>query len=207
LLSDNLQDRIAAGLGQAGRKLGLQTDIFRPRDAGPALAAANRFMRLAVAFHIGKGFTEPASPGVPFWQAMLDSAYTKPGDYLVQGSSIWFIASQPRLLPVLCVQTNRRVHFSRPARADHVGPGDYAAMRAETMRPLLTDWPAAMQTASRQGGAQPGDGLWRVLLPAIPGMILQPGDRMTDDLHRACIVVAADLSATGWDLRARETQP
>jgi len=141
---------------------------------------------------------------------MLDSAYTRPGDYLVQGGKIWFIASQPRLLPVLCVQTNRVVTFSRPATQDRIGPGGYAGIQRATLRPLLTDWPASVLAAGAARGAPahlPADlpaAHWAVLLPAWPGICLQPGDRMTDDLNRAAIVTSAELSDLGWRLSVRE---
>ena len=209
-MSDLLQDRIAAGLGIAARKLGVTADAYRPRDATPALAPRNRYMRLPVAFHIGKGFDAPATQGAPLWQALLDSAYTKPGDYLVQGSETWFIASQPRLLPVLCVQANRIVNFTRAAVPDRVGQNAYAGMQREAHRPLLTGWPASVLATGAARTAQahlPADlpaAQWTVLLPILPQVILRAGDRMTDDLGRAGIVISADQTAQGWRLTVRE---
>ncbi len=209
-MSDILQDRIAAGLGRAVRRLGVPTDAYRATAASMPLALRNRFLRLPVAFHIGKGFDTPAQHGAPLWQAMLDSAYTKPGDYLVQGQETWFIASQPRLLPVLCVKANRMVSFTRASVPDRVGPAAYAGMQRVALRPLLTDWPASVliSGAARSATAHlPADlpaAQWTVLLPAFSGTILRSGDRMTDDLGRAGIVISADLSDLGWRLAVRE---
>lgn len=209
-MSDVLQDRIAAGLGKAALKLGIATDAFRASSASTPLALRNRFLRLPVAFHIGKGFDTPSTHGAPLWQAMLDSAYTKPGDYLVQREAIWFIASQPRLLPVLCVKTNRMISFTRAAVADRVGPGDYAGMQRGALRAVLTNWPASMLASGAARGTAahlPADlpaTQWSVLLPAFPAVVLHAGDRMMDDLGRAGIVTSADLTDLGWRLSVRE---
>lgn len=208
-MSDVLQDRIAAGLGKVALKLGIATDAFRAASASTPLALRNRFLRLHVAFHIGKGFDTPATHSAPLWQAFLDSAYTRPGDYLVQGAETWFIASQPRLLPVLCVKANRIVSFTRAAQPNRVGPSDYAGMQRAALHPLLTDWPASMLASGTARNAMahlPADlpaAQWSVLLPAFNGVLLHAGDRMTDDLGRAGIVTSADLTDLGWRLGVR----
>lgn len=209
-MSDLLRDRIAAGLGKAALKLGIATDAYRPSSAATPLALRNRFLRLPVAFHVGRGFDTPATHGTPLWQAMLDSAYTKPGDYLAQGAETWFIAAQPRLLPVLCVKTNRTVSFTRAVAPDRVGPSSYAGMQRAMLRPLLTDWPASMLasgTARNAGTPLPADlpaMQWSVLLPGFPAVVLHAGDRMADDIGRAGIVISADLTDLGWRLSVRE---
>ena len=48
-MSDTLQDRIAAGLGHAARRLGVATDAFRASSAIAPLALRNRFLRLPAA--------------------------------------------------------------------------------------------------------------------------------------------------------------
>jgi len=209
-LTDPLQDRIAEGLGRAARKLGIATDAFRPSSADAPLALRNRFLRLHAAFHIGRGFDAPAGYGAPLWQAMLDSAYTKPGDYLVQRGETWFVATQPRLLPVLCVKTNRTVTFLRQAAPDRVGPNAYAGVQRATMQPVLKDWPASVLGLSGSRGTPanlPADlppTHWTVLQPAFRNTLLRPGDRMQDDLGRAGTITATELSEFGWRLTVRE---
>lgn len=211
-MSDILQDRVAAGLGIAARKLGVDTDAFRASSPAAPLAARNRFLRLPVVFHIGKGFDAPAQHGTPLWQAILDSAYTKPGDYLVQRGETWFIASQPRLLPVLCVKTNRTISIVRAATPDRIGVADYAGMQPTTLRPVLTGWPASVLTAGAARGIQahlPADlppAHWAVLLPAFPNADPRTGDRMTDDLGRAGIVTSAEHTDLGWRLMVRQAR-
>ncbi len=209
-MSDPLQDRIARGQGIAARKLGLETDAYRPSTPDAPLSLRNRYILLPVVFHIGKAFDTPAAYGNPLWQAMLDSAYTKPGDYLVQRDEIWFIASQPRLLPVLCVKTNRVVSFTRAAAANHMGVGTYTGMQRATQHKILTNWPASVLAtgAARMASTHlPADlpaTTWTVLLPALPTTMLHAGDRMSDDLNRAGIITTADLTDFGWRLIIRE---
>src|SRR6476469_459057 len=110
-----LQDRIHRGWNAAARAIGADTDAYRPRGPSEPLARTNRFLRLRAAFTAPDGrFVRPNSYGDALWYGIFDAAYTQPGDYLVQQESVWFIAAQQRMLPVLCVQTDRIVSFWRP---------------------------------------------------------------------------------------------
>src|SRR5215472_6287743 len=110
-----LTDRVYRGLNAAARQTGADTDAYRPSGAADPLAPTNRFLRLRAAFTARDGrFAHPNAYGDALWYGIFDAAYTRPGDYLAQADGVWFIASQPRLLPVLCVQTNRIVSFWRP---------------------------------------------------------------------------------------------
>ena len=112
----HLQDRIHWALNTAARAIGIQTDAYRPSAVSEPLDPVNRFLRLRAAFTAPDGrFARPNAYGDALWHGVFDAAYTRPGDYLVQEGAIWFIAAQQRLLPVLCVRTNRVVAFWRPA--------------------------------------------------------------------------------------------
>ncbi len=203
-MSDPLQDRIAAGYGIAARRLGVEMDVYRPRDAGPALAARNRAIRLPVLLR------EPDGAADAPWQAMADNAYTRVGDYLVQQDRCWFVIRQPRLAPLICMAANRVVSLSRAIAARQIGEDGYAGLRRDALRPLLNLWPAAMVPAAAQRAPAahlPMDhppAPWTVLLPAPPGITIAAGDRLTDDLGRTGIVSSADLTAEGWRLAVRE---
>jgi hypothetical protein len=107
-----LADRISRGLGTAARVLGPWTDAYRPSSPADPLAPANRYLRLPAAFSAPDGrFERPDPYGAVLWDGVFDSAYTRLGDYLMQGSSTWFIATQQPLLPVLCVRTSRVISF------------------------------------------------------------------------------------------------
>jgi hypothetical protein len=207
----HLQDRIHWGLNAAARAIGIETDVFRPSGVSEPLDPRNRFLRLRAAFTAQDGrFAQPSGYGDTLWHGVFDAAYTKPGDYLVQQQVTWFVASQQRLLPVLCVQTNRIVTFWRPAAPANTGVNNYGGVAAETNTPLLMDWPASLRGAS--GGGRPDSDLpsdssipyWTVLLPAFPGILLRPSDLMTDDLGRNAVVTAAELTDLGWRIAAKQ---
>jgi hypothetical protein len=206
-----LQDRVHRGLNAAARAIGADTDAYRPTGTADPLAATNRYLRLRAAFTARDGeFTRPNAYGDALWYGMFDAAYTRPGDYLVQGDMIWFIAAQYRLLPILCVQTNRFVSFWRAAGPSSTGVNDYGGVVAGANTALLTNWPASVLGIVGRGHSSadlPSDSsipYWTVLLPSPPGQALRPSDLMTDDLGRSAVVAAAELSELGWRVTVKQ---
>ena len=206
-----LSDLISRGLGTAARAVGPQTDAYRPSGARNPLAPTNRYMRMPAAFGPPDArFRRPEAYGAALWDGVFDSAYTRPGDYLVQGSSIWFIAAQQSLLPPLCVKANRLVSFARPPAQAAAGVNAYGGVVPLDAVPLLTGWPASVLGAS--GGGSDSAGLpsdtsvpyWVVLLPAWPGVVLRPADLMSDELGRNAVVSAAELTELGWRLAVKQ---
>jgi hypothetical protein len=208
---EELQDKIYRALNTAARAVGVETHAYRPSGPAHPLHPGNRFLRLRAAFSGGEGrFTQPSTYGEPLWHGLFDAAYTQPGDYLVQGKSVWFIAAQQRLQPVLCVLTNRVVSFSRPAAPMVTGVNDYGGMIPATNSSLLIDWPASVLGAASRGHPEtnlPADTAvpyWNVLLPALPGIVLLPADLMSDDIGRNAVIAAAELTDLGWRITARQ---
>ena len=206
-----LTDRVHRGLNAAARAVGADTDAYRPSGASDPLAPTNRFLRLRAAFSASDGrFAHPNSYGQALWYGIFDAAYTRPGDYLTQADGVWFIAAQQRLLPVLCVETNRVVSFFRAAAPSSRGVNKYGGSTTTNNRPLLTNWPASVLGASGRGQPTadlPGDTsvpYWTVLLPAVPGVVLLPSDLMSDDLGRNAVVSGAELTELGWRVTVRQ---
>jgi hypothetical protein len=144
------------------------------------------------------------------WYGIFDAAYTLPGDYLVQNNGTWFIAAQQKLLPVLCVQTNRIVSFMRPAAQSSIGVNTYGGVTAANVTPIMTDWPASVLVASREGrplANLPNDtsvSYWTVLMPACAGVVLETADLMSDDLGHSGVVTTTELTDLGWRLAVRQ---
>jgi hypothetical protein len=206
-----LQDRVHWGLNAAARAVGVDTNAYRPSGFAEPLAAKNRFLRLRAAFTARDGkFAHPNAYGDALWYGIFDAAYTRPGDYLVQADTVWFIAAQQRLVPVLCVQTNRIVSFSRPAAPSSTGVNTYGGVITETNEVLLTNWPASVLGVAGRGHPSadlPSDSsvpYWTVLMPAIAGMTLLPSDLMTDDLERNAVVAATELTDLGWRITVKQ---
>lgn len=209
--SGSLENRIRWGLNVAARATGATTNAYRPRGTENPLAARNRFLRLHAAFSGLDGkFARPNGYGNALWCGVFDAVYTQPGDYLVQYDATWFIAAQRKLLPVLCVQTNRVVSFTRPAAQSSTGVNTYGGVTAANVTPLMTDWPASVLVTSREGrplGNLPNDtsaSLWTVLLPACPGVVLRSADLMSDDLGHSGVVATTELTDLGWRLAVRQ---
>ncbi len=208
---DRLQDRISRALGTAGRAIGATADAFRPSSVADPLAPANRFLRLPAAFAPVDGrFGRANAYGAALWQGVFDSAYTQPGDYLVQADGTWFIAAQQRLLPTLCVRANRIVSFVRAAPTRSSGMNGYGGVTRATASTLIANWPVSVLGASSGGrpdAGLPSDSvvpLWTVLMPAFGGIVLRPADLMTDDLGRTATVSGAELTELGWRLTLKQ---
>jgi hypothetical protein len=206
--ADRLRDRVHWGLNRVANILGCSTDVYRPNGMSEPLERSNRYIRLNAAFsRVDGNFKLAVGYGIPVWQGYFDAAYTRVGDYLVQGERIWFIAAQDSLLPILCVRTTRVISISRqltPAMSDVHDPSNY-----HSTMDVLSNWPASVLGTGTEGkpSAQlPGDTPVpnsTVLLPAIHNQTVLPADIVTDEFNTRSIVIAAELSSLGWRLNTR----
>jgi hypothetical protein len=208
-----LSDKLWRGLGTAARAVGEKTDAYRPADRGDPLRPVNRYLRLPAAFIRPRIRTVRAGGyGEAFWEGVFDAAYTQPGDYLVRSDgSIWFVAAQPRMQAPLCVQTLRRLSFTRPSGSMGAGANGYGGVDRRMATDVLTDWPAAMATPGMTGQIELAvattlpQAVWSVLLPPLEWLALLPGDMMSDDLGRAGVVDTAECTELGWRLVVRQS--
>ena len=207
------QDAMARGLGVAARSIALTTDVYCPRGVSAPLVPGNRMVRLHAAFTGADiGFKRSNGYGDAVWFGLFDTAYTKPGDYLVQNDTIWFVAAQPPLMPALVVRADRTVTFSRAPAPKLTGVNDYGGVTRANAVPVLTCWPASITGIHRGPDPEaklPGDTMeaqWTVLLPGASGAVLLMGDLMRDDLGRDGVVrVPNSASSAGacWSARPR----
>jgi len=217
---EHIADVIQRALGRAGRVLAPVCDLYRPVSAAKQpLDPSLKVLRLAAAFapH-GGDWKKPQPHGQALWDGLFDAAYTRPGDYIVRAESrpglgdggVWFICGQQALSPPLCARANRVVGFTRVPTAVDAGVTSYGGVTTQPRVTLISGWPASMLDAGSGGKYQadlPTDTLlgdWVVLLPAIPGQLLQEGDRMTDDLGRSGVVSAAELTELGWRMNVKQ---
>ena len=203
-----LQDIISRGLGSAARHIGDTCDAFRPSCAASPLASDNRYLRLLAAFtQEGFSFRSPVGYGHATWSGIFDSAYTRPGDYLSGPAGIFFISAQQKLLPTICVLTNRTVSITRAAAPDLVGINVYGGFVSATAVPVITAWPASILFAG--SGAPddlPGDAsvpTWTILLPSTPTP-LNPADLIMDDRGFSYVISSAEFTSLGWRILAKQ---
>jgi len=208
-----LNDRVAKGLGQAALRIGDAYEAFRPNGLGAPLARRNFVIQLAVAFHgEDRDWHRSARYGQPLWFAIFDNAYTQPGDYLVGPLGTFFVASQPPMLPTVCVLTNRVLRITRAGGARAAGVNAYGGVQHGELFLLLVAWPASMLAAGGGGHGgmlpgQPGPSSTTVLLPALHGkqaLELRQGDLITDEAGSVSVISSVELSPLGWRLNAVE---
>jgi hypothetical protein len=206
-----LSDRIHWALNIAARATGETTFAYRPSGPLDPMAARNRFLKLPATFSGPNGtFSRPPVYGSPFCEGIFDAAYLRAGDYLKQSEAIWFIAAARRLLPVLCVRTNRLISLARPSAGSTTGANGYGGTTSANLSSLLNRWPASVLLMSREAHPMaqlPADttsSLWSVLLPVSCDVILQTGDLFSDDLGRNGVVSTTELSDLGWHLAVRQ---
>lgn len=199
-------DAVARGQGIAARIMGGWCVLYRPDLALQPLRPTRALMRLPVRF-VAAGRRAGSLPH-PVHEALLDSAYVRMGDVLVDAEAAvtWIVASCETFLPVLCVRAQRTVSVTRGGEV-----GGYGGAGPSVT--LLTGWPASMvgagggiDQAGIAGDVAPGS--WSVLLPLLPNDGLpRAGDVLRDDLGRRGVVTVADPTANGWHLMVRQAVP
>jgi hypothetical protein len=170
----------------------------------------NRFLRLPAIFLSAKGHeSQMVTYGMPLWKGIFDGSCTRVGDCLVLETATFFIASQEPLLPILCVRTNRTISISRPNMQTTVAANPYGGYTANAAVILMAGWPASVLGESTSGSSHVGlptdesAPYWSVLMPATLGVLLSPGDIITDDLGRTAVIAASELSDLGWRISAK----
>ncbi len=204
-----VQDAVHRGLGRAGLVVGAWCEVFRPDGAEAPLAARHLVLRMKAAFSAPDGrFGRPVPHGQLYWHGVFDAAYTRVGDYIRrEDGAVWFVAAQQALHPVLCVRASRVVDVVRPDAPEQPGLAPYGG--GEGARVLLRAWPAGIVAGGGAGAAEAGlpdalpAGGWTVLLPAVAGVALRPGDAVRDETGRLGVIAQAELSEPGWRLIVR----
>lgn len=208
-----LQDRLHRAAGRGAIIVGAPCYLHRPANTLDPLSPETRILKMHAAFlPIGGRLTRTPSFGEVTWQGIFDAAYTTPGDLLHRSAddAVFFIASQPPLLPTLCIRASRRVDITRPAAPASAGLNAYGGALTATDTTIATAWPAAILGIGGQGtgsadiAADLQSGAWQVLLPLSLNIGLRTGDKLTDDTGRIGIIASIELSDLGWRLLARQ---
>lgn len=209
-----------SGYAKSARRVGIPYDIYRPSSVANPLAAGNKLGTIKAAFAVHSSgnfnFAKPSDYKGPMFHALLDGAQVQVGDYLNDPATVFgpfFIASMNPIVPILAVQTTRVITIFRPdgVASKVIGVSGYGGTVASTANAnetaIMTAWPASVLEGSRgtNAGLLPGDigvGIWRVLLPARPGVLVLPGYLITDDAQNRMVVRQAELTDLGWNIQA-----
>lgn len=206
-----IDDRIAWAGNRIARHIGASADAFRPSGPAAPLALRNRYLRLPAAFSTNPiNFGQAAGYGTAVCYGHFDSSYTRPGDYLVQADRTYFIASQERLHPIVCVRTNAMLTIRRLRPASAIGSNGYGGAGNESTMAVLQDWPSSVLGMATGGTSQAGLPVdttlpqWNVLMPSYADTSVQPGDTVTDGNSLKALVILAERSLLGWRITVRQ---
>ena len=205
-----LQDRISLALGKAAAHTGGLADAFRTTKPHDPLHISNRYLRLPATFVQPKGTRSGGTgEGELEWHGIFDASYTRPGDYIVLGTSVYFIATQEMFRPILCMRTTRKISVTRSSQQTMPANNPYGGYTPATSTTLLTDFPVALTGDNRLAestlGLPTGQTVpyWSIQMPAPPGILLSPGDIIIDDLDRTAVIVGSNLMTSGWRINAK----
>ena len=200
-----LKDIVARGLGTAAQKLGSIFVVFRPAGNADPLSEKNRVIRLFAAFEPESG--EPKRQTGPVWRGIFDSAYTRPGDYLVGEQQTFFIACQATALPAECVLINRVVSIVRPMASGQAG---YSGLFASSAGSILSGWPVNV-TSSAGGSALGLAGRGRfgrsIMLFPPCSISVCTDDVVSDDAGYSFVVEQAEANPLGWRMTLKQVGP
>lgn len=206
-----IDDRIAWAGNRVARHIGVQADAFRPSGPSMPLAPRNRYLRLPAVFSTNPAsFGQAAGYGSPLCYGHFDSSYTRPGDYLVQSDRTYFIASQERLQPVLCVRTNATLTIKRSQPTSVIGSNAYGGTPVDGLLLILHAWPASVLGMATGGTSQSGLPVdvvlpqWTVLMPSHAASHILSGDTVSDGTTLKGTVVSSEHTMLGWRLTVRQ---
>ncbi len=202
-----LQSLLERGAGITALHVGTPYLGYRPIAAEAPLSTAAQYGPVMAAFDARSGrFQRPSMVAESVWVGVFDASVTAAGDYLVGAAGTFFIATQPALLPPVCILTNRTLSLSRPGAPGQVGANSYGGVAKALQTALLAGWPGSVTDASGAAPGLPGEqrfAAWSVRLPALP-VDPQAGDMLGDDLGHSYVVVAAGQTDGFWQLAARQ---
>lgn len=208
-----IQQVVYRGYAISAAKIGLPYAQYRPVSSDITALAPISTSLLASFNAEDMKYGKPNKYGKPTWYALLDGTQTQVGDYLVGAAGTFFIAAQQPLLPILAVECNRTLSFARPQAQSDVGAvTNYEGNTPDTQTPLATGWYASVLQGTKgekNEVALPSDvrtPWWAMLFPAIPGVTLQSGDLVSDDIGRRYILSSVELTDLGYRCTAMQAQ-
>jgi hypothetical protein len=210
--ADLIASKTAYGYGKAAAALGRSTVLYRPLGPTDPITAGNVFgTRLAALDTVPQfTFVNPQKFGNPIFYAAMDGTGLLPGDYLVQGGLVYFVAVLNDFAAPEVVNCNRRISLLRTRVPVKAGVGGYGGSTAATDALLMASWPASVLEkgrGDRNDMLLPGDkkiGQWIVLLPISITSIPRTSDIITDDEGQRFVVNSAEQSFMGWRLLVQE---
>lgn len=215
------QKRLWKDYGRVAKKQGVVTEVFRPTNVLNPFVDS-KITEIPVVFTNNYNSTKPDRYGVGLIFGIFDATGIKEGDYLVTQHSIdsedekkdaYFVASVSMNKPLLLVKAPRTISVNRAtgptgALGGVKGKLGYSGSTRETESVLMANYRASILQGTK-GEINPVDlpldmrmPWWIILLPAFPGVIIDTGDFIRDDLGRKYVVSSPELTDLGWRISA-----
>ena len=141
------------------------------------------------------------------YYALCDLTTVEIGDYFYDfADHTFFVGNFEPLKPAMFVRCTHKVSIYRPATNN-----GYGGPTGDTE--IMTDWPAAIELGTK--GEKQMSGLpdsvrspWVIIhLPEYPGVLIEYGDIVIDDLARRYAVSDNHLTFLGWHLTCEYVSP
>lgn len=224
-LAATIQSAIQFGMAQAANVLGSGYTQYRANGVNNPTGGGCYIGTLPAIFTADpKGqVIVPVALGKNAWWAILPTAQTQVGDYLVgtPGAQApgdldtWFITSQfPDQALAGCIKCTNVFSVLRPPGNANIGAQPYGGDIPGAETPILTGWPGGLLqgTKGEKGDSVlPGDvrmPWYYIFLPAYANpatnavVLIEAADVITDDFGRRYKVSSCELTTAGWRLTA-----
>jgi hypothetical protein len=203
-----LQVKVASGYCRAALRLGTVQRQFRPVAADNPTAGIPRASMLA-AFDQAEQFTfaRPWDRRRADGFALMDTTDVQPGDYLV-GADTYFVSRFEPFRPASVVLCDQVLTITASSGAAQTGLTGYSGRTTGTDIHVAGGWPASV--LARGAGQIPPTALpdnvraawFEILLPPMPGVVLSPTMRATDEGGTVYLVSTVESTDFGWKLLA-----
>ena len=202
-----IQAHISRGLAKAGLIVGAGLVQYRPTTSWDPLLEGSALQTLfcAVAYDQDLTLATAAPPDHPFGHLLADPGQVQTGDYLI-GSDTYFVSRIEPLRPAWCVLCNMVLNVLDTAQPTVAGTNAYGGVTSATNTMLARGWPMSVLSKTRGGQdvtKLPSDtrsAFFEVLLPLIPGVTLQAGLSLQDNLAQTYSVMNVETTDYGCKL-------
>lgn len=218
--SATLQNRIYKGYAKAAQRIGPTYTLYRPSTSTNPIVPGNVIATLPASFNAeDMTYKKPNKYGHPVWYCLVDGTQTRPGDYLVNGNTTYFIAAMQLTLPIIAVDCNRRVRIGRMPPKNIPGDAGYSGVvesqetdvlgTSGTGGSFVSGWPASILMGGRSDkdsvlpSGVKSSGVVILLPPSVP-IVIKESDMIQDDLGREYAIYTAEQTDLGWRIQANE---
>lgn len=197
----DVQNRINAGLAVAARVLGQPFNAFRPLDVFAQLSGPPWTVMGVIDRDPDRMLRAPAGYGDVTRYFLGDASSLRAGDILVNESHTYFVAGIEGFSAPMVVDCNASVSIADLQQS--------AAYGGSVESVIADGWPASLRLSGLAGDRltglrdSPGEAIFSLLLPLLPGLALRSGMRVLDGQGQHLQLTGVESTALGYRASAR----